>query len=366
MPEQDLDRNEAASPYKLQKARERGQVAKSPDVVAAVVFTAAVAFLRAQGVRTWLNQFRFDQALLIAAAHGDASSGMLWPLISRMLQETVALAAPFFGTLLLAAVIGNVLQSGWVLSFEPVKVDWNRLSPASGFKRVFSLRTLVHAARALLKLALLGTVAFYALRGIAPQFHALSALSPMGALRTLLGDLASLGLKLAVALGFIAVLDLVYSRREFARQMRMSRREMKDEHKHREGDPRIRVRLRELRRELLKRAMGLQRTKTADVLVTNPTHVAVALRYVHGEMQAPQLVAKGAGVIAAAMRGIAHRHSIPVVQNPPLARALYRELPVDSSVPSAHYAQVARIIVWVFAARDARRGRTSPGARSVA
>ena len=142
--------------------------------------------------------------------------------------------------------------------------------------------------------------------------------------------------------------------------MRISHRELKDELKHREGDPRIRARLRELRRELLKRSMALRNTRNADVVITNPTHVAVALRYVHGEMASPQLLAKGAGAVATAIRRIAARHGIPVVQNPSLARKLFHELAVDQAVPPALYAPVARILVWVFAMRDARERRASP------
>jgi flagellar biosynthetic protein FlhB len=153
----------------------------------------------------------------------------------------------------------------------------------------------------------------------------------------------------------------MYTRYEFAKQMKMSRRELKEEIKHREGDPRIRRRLRELRLELLKRSLALRKTRNADVLITNPTHVAVALQYVHGQMEAPQLIAKGSGFMAAAMRQIAARHDIPIVQNPTLARALFHDLPVDAGVPPELYAQVARIIVWVFAMRDARRrGAAAP------
>lgn len=352
MAEQDLDRNHAATPYKLRKARERGQVAKSADVVSAVVFTSAMVFLSWRGWTTWRDQFRFDQALLVEAAR--ATSAVPWSLVQRLLRESVLLALPFFVTLLLSAALGNLLQSGWVLSLEPIKADWTRVNPVTGFKRLLSLRTLFHGARAILKLALLGAVVYFALRRLAPQFHAIARLSPLGMVRAILGDLASLGLEIAAMLAFIALLDLVYTRREFAKQMRMSRRELTDEIKHREGDPRIRARLRELRRELLKRSQGLRRTRDADVLVTNPTHLAVALRYAHGEMPSPQLVAKGAGFVAAAMRRIASRHGIPIVRNPTLARALYRELPVDGHVPPAFYAPVARIIVWVLALREAR------------
>ena len=359
MAEPDLDRNEAATPYKLEKARERGQVARSADVTAAGVLAAAMVFLAWQGWPAWRTVFRFDRAILVQAGHLDASPAVLWSLIERVLSASLVLGAPFFVTLLLAAVAGNVLQSGPVFSLHPLKADWTRVIPVSGFKRLVSMRTLFHGLRALLKLVLLGTVVYFALKRLVPHFYALSGLSPAATLRTLLDDVASLGFQITLMLALIALLDLGHTKREFARQMRMSRRELRDELKHREGDPRIRARLRELRRELLKRSLALRRTRDADVVVTNPTHLAVALRYVHGRMESPRIVAKGAGLLAAAMRRIAARHSIPVVPNPTLARALYHGSPIDSGIPQELYAPVARILVWVFAMRDARNRRAA-------
>ncbi len=365
MAEQDLDRNEAATPYKLQKARERGQTAKSTDVVAAVVFTVAVVYLTWQGFSAVSTQFRFDQALLIHAGRMDASGAGLWPMVERAARTVFTLCAPFFAAMMLAAVIGNVMQTGPILSFDPVKIDFDRVNPVNGLKKLFSMRVLFDAARALVKLGLLTLVAILGLKALTSQFYALASLSAIGYLRVLLDDLASIGLKMALVLGLIALVDLMYTRREFARKMRMSQRELKDEAKHREGDPRIRSRLRELRREMLKRSQALRQTRNADVVITNPTHLAVALKYEHGRMASPQLLAKGAGHMAAAMREIAARHRIPVVQNPALARRIYKELPVDHPVPPELYAQVARIIVWVFAMREQRESaRVAAGASS--
>jgi flagellar biosynthetic protein FlhB len=355
MSQSDLDRNQPATPYKLEKARERGQVAKSADVISAIVFTAAMVFLTSQGWATWREQFRFDQALLASAGRIELDMAVVAPLLAQVLQFTLLQAVPFFATLLVAAIFSNLIQTGPVLSLHPLKPDWNRLNPIAGFKRMFSLRMLFLALRALLKLAFLTAVAYAAIKALLPQFYRLAGLSPVGVVRTMLDDFSSLGLQLSAMLAFIALLDLLYSRREFAKTMRMSHRDMKDESKNREGDPRIRARLRELRRETLKRSLALRNTGSADVLITNPTHVAVALRYVHGEMTSPEMVAKGKGLMAAAMRQIAARHRIPVVQNPPLARALFAEMTIDQQVPTAHYAAVARIVVWVFAQRDARR-----------
>jgi flagellar biosynthesis protein FlhB len=355
MADQDLDRNEAATPYKLQKARDKGQVSKSSEVVTALVFTVAVVYLYWKGWDGLLAQFQYDRALLSQVARVEASPSNLWRLVGGMVRDCGVTLAPFLGTLMLAAIIGNLVQSGPVLSMEPVKPDFDRVNPINGFRKLFSMRTLFDAMRSILKLALLGLVVYYALKSLTAQFFQLATLPATGLARTMIEDAAGTGLKIAMMLCLIAAVDWGYTRREFNKKMRMSRRELKDESKHREGDPRIRARLRELRREALRRSMAVRQTRTADVVLTNPTHFAVALRYVHGEMQSPQLVAKGAGSLAASMRDVAARHRIPVIQNPPLARALYHELELDQFVPPTLYAQVARILVWVFAMRRAQQ-----------
>lgn len=350
----ELDRNEAATPYKLSEAKKRGQVAKSADVVSAVVFAAAVAFIYAQGWDTLRTQFLFDRYFFSQAAHLAVTPAALWNLISVALRESMLLLAPLLATVVLAALAANIAQTGGIFSAHPVTPDWDRLNPISGLKRVFSMRTLFDAARACVKLVLLAWVVYASLKTLTPQLYTLAGLAPIGQAKLLLADVAGLGLKIAIALVAIAAVDFAYTRREFAKRQRMSKREVKDEFKHREGDPRIRNRLRELRREMLKRSLSLRKTRQADLIVTNPTHFAVALRYRHGEMTAPRLVAKGSGSMAAAMRAIAARHRIPVVQNRTLARALYAGTGLDEDVPSAFYPQVARLMVWVLAMREAR------------
>lgn len=351
--EQELDRNDAATPYKLQQARRKGQVARSADVVSAVVFGVAVVYFYARGWPFVLSQFQFDKHVfqLAAAIHQPSQ---LWGLVEQSARAGLMLLIPFFATVMIAAILANVLQTGPVLSLHPLQPDWNRLNPATGIKRVMSMRTLFDAGRAFIKLMVLVLVVYAALKAVLPQFQQLSGRPPLSFMKLLVDDVAALCLKLALAMGVIALIDLGFSRREFAKNMRMSKRELKDEVKHREGDPRIRARLRELRREMLKRSRSLTRTGTADVLITNPTHFAVALRYRHGDMVAPQLLAKGAGGMAAAMRQIAAAKRIPVVQNKTLARAIYFHMEIDQQVPPSLYSDVARIIVWVLALRRAR------------
>lgn len=352
MAEQDLDRNHAATPYKLRKAKEKGQVAKSAEVVSALGFCIAVGYLTWQGFEVLQLQFRHDLTVIAYLRQIDYSNAGIWFLIAKSVTATLILMLPFFAAIMIGAIGGNMMQTGPVLSLEPIKFDFQRINPAQGFKRIFSLRVLFDGARAVVKLIVLTLVGYASLKALLGQFYALSSLSAIAYLRMLVDDSSSIGLKMVMALTLIAMIDLIYTRHEFAKKMRMSNQEVKDEIKHRDGDPRIRARIRDLRRENYQRSVALKKTRDADVLITNPTHIAVALKYDHGRMPSPQLIAKGAGGMAAAMREIAALHRIPVVQDPPLARRLHKELPVDHTVPPELYAQVARIIVWVFAMRE--------------
>lgn len=354
MAQDDLDKSEAATPHKLQEGRKRGSIGRSVDAIAALVFVTAVVFVHGRGWQTMQDQFRFDQALLLQAAQGGLTPARIWLLIQTTIAESLSLIAPFLIALMIAALLGNMLQNAPTFTLKPLQPDWQRINPVKGLKRLFSVRTLYDSARAVLKCVLLATVIYFALKDLARQFYSLTNMPAGAYLRVFLDDLAAMGIRVALMLVLLALIDLAWSRREFAKQMRMSRRELRDEVKQREGDPRIRARLRQLRLEALKRSLSVRKTGDGDVLITNPTHIAVSLRYRHGEMAAPQLVAKGAGLVAAAMRGIAARRGIPVVQNPSLARQLYKQVDFGQPVPAHLFAQVARILVWVIAMRDAR------------
>lgn len=353
MAEQDIDRSEAATPFKLRQAREKGQAARSTDVVACTVFAAAMAY------GAWLGPSLVDNLLALArsafvAAPAVAHEAALWPVATALAVDAARLLAPFWLVLLAAAVLASLAQTGPLLALQPLQPDLSRINPAAGLRRLLSVRTLFDGGKALVKLAVLVAAGALALQAMLPRLLAGAGQPPLQILRRLVQDTADLGLRLAIVLGLVAALDFAFTRREFANRMRMSRRELKDEFKHREGDPRIRARMRELRQQLLKRSLALRNTRNADVVLTNPTHFAVALRYVHGEMDAPRVVAKGAGVLAAAMRRLAHRHRVTVVHSPALTRRLFRAVDIEQALPPQFHAEVARIIVWVFAMRERR------------
>ncbi|MBC5785088.1 EscU/YscU/HrcU family type III secretion system export apparatus switch protein [Ramlibacter sp. USB13] len=350
--DQDIDRSEEPTTFKLQKARDRGQTPRSVDATACAVFLAAVAFLAWQGAAALQALLRLFRSALVQVA-GRSADGA-GPVFAQLVEGAAGILLPFLLVLVAAGAAAAVAQTGMVFSLQPLQFDFERLNPAAGWKRVFSRRTLFEGARACVKLAVLCCAGVAALLALLPQFHVLATLPAPAFLQAAWSDLVALAWRMAAALALIAAVDMLFTRRDFHRRMRMSRREWKDEYRHREGDPRIRARLRELRRELLQRSLSLRNTRNADFVLTNPTHYAVALEYRHGEMDAPRVIAKGAGQLAAAMREIAARHRIVVVQNPPLARRLFREVPLESSLPADFHAEVARIVVWVLAMRRQR------------
>ncbi len=356
MAEQDLDRNEAATPFKLQRARERGSVAKSTDVNALAIATVATLACFA-----WLPGATRDFATLMHRLLDGAGADLgnlttTTALLTSATSASMRLMAPLLLAVVCVAVIANLAQSGPVFSFEPLTPDFTRVNPAQGLKRLFSMRVLYEGFKSLLKLSLLSAAFVAALTALLPGMTGLSQVGHRALLPLLYSMGGGLLAKLLAVLLVLAAIDFVYTRREYAKRMRMSRREVKDEHKQREGDPRIRQRIRELRVKMLERSQAMRQLPGADVLITNPTRVAVAIRYEHGVAPAPKVVAKGAGGLARKMREVAFRHGVPIVQSPPLARALYRQADEGHFVPEQWYPQVAKILVWVLAARRAREG----------
>ncbi|WP_420997937.1 EscU/YscU/HrcU family type III secretion system export apparatus switch protein [Cupriavidus sp. 30B13] len=354
MADEDFDKSETASAYKLERAREQGQVAKSTEITALCVFVTAIACLNARGIEGVLAQFRFDLGILQRVSQAE-SVAQLWTLIGSSLEHIGASLASFLAMIVIAAIAGNVLQTGLMFAPKVLQPDWTRLNPVTGLRRLFTMRTLFEALRACVKLTLLVLVIYYALAALLPQFHHLAALQPRRYIEVVVGDIASVGFRIAMILLLIAAVDILFMRRQFANRMRMSKREVRDEHKQREGDPRVRARQREIRQQMRRRSATLTRAAGADVVIANPTHLAVALEYRHGQMESPRVVAKGGGPLALAIRRIAHQHGVPVVENRPLARALFRQLDIGHHVPQSLYADVARIMVWVLAMQRSRR-----------
>ena len=356
--EQDQDRSEAATPFKLDEARKRGVVARSIEVNTAAALLSGLLAIAAFGPWMTHRLLQLSQQILATAEQPIFDVPHLHAWLGAIGRQTLFALSPIFALVVVGTVLANLLQSGPVFSATPLKPDFDRLNPASGFKRLLSIQTLFNAFKSIIKFVIFATIGYLFLHTVLGELpglyrRALTAEATYFA-SAVRRFLSYLGLGAIV----IAIADLIFTRWEFGRRMRMSRRELKDEVKRREGDPHVRRRRRELQREMRRRSASLGKVKGADFLVTNPTHIAVAVKYRRGKAIAPEVVAKGAGDLAAQMRTIAFRYRVPIVPNPPLARALFREVRIGRPIPEQYYTAVAEILRWVYQVRRRREVRS--------
>jgi flagellar biosynthetic protein FlhB len=347
--ENDSDRSEDPSAKRLEEALERGDVVKSQEVSTWFVIGAGALMLAAfSGQMSGGLSTTFRG--LVANAHQIPVDGRGLILIaSRVEREVLAAIAIPLGILVLAAIIGNVIQHRLVWSAESLKPQLSKISPMSGAKRLFSLQAVVNFLKGLVKITLLGAVMVVLLW---PQRHRLDTLVSTDILGTLLLT-KSLALDMVGAvvaiLFLVAAADYLYQYRQWFERQKMSLRELKEEFKQTEGDPMIKGKIRQLRQQRMRKRM-MAAVPKASVVITNPTHFAVALQYEKG-MEAPVCVAKGTDNMALKIREIATSHSIPIVENPPLARALHATVEIDEEIPTEHYKSVAEVIGYVMKLR---------------
>jgi flagellar biosynthesis protein FlhB len=279
MAEQDQNRNEAATPHKLEEARKKGSVPKSLDINSFMVLGASVATLYLWGARITDKELALFANIFSHTHQASFEISEFSGFLTQIFTTSLSLLTPLFLLLFVLGALANLMQVGPIFSFFPLKPDFDRVNPVAGLKRMFSVKLLIEAIKTILKFILLGAVLYSALSATLFELLSTFQMHPATLGRLLLPMAAALLLKLLLAFAAIAAIDLIYSRWDFGRRMRMSRREITDEHKRREGDPRIKSRLRELQREAVKRAKSLGRVKDADVLITNPIHFAVAIKY---------------------------------------------------------------------------------------
>lgn len=341
------DRTEAATPRRLQQARESGQVALSRELggFAGLAAFALMLALVAPALAT-----RFVARLAVPFRHPQLAPAAAVRLLA---DAAAALLAPLLGAVLLAGALSVLLQTGFLVSAASLRPSLARLSPGAGLRRLFGADSLVEAIKALLRLAAMAVALWHALSGEWPRLWAAPFQDP----RAMVPLLAALALRVLLALllvqGAIALADILWVRRRHAQGLRMSRQELREEQKDLDGDPKIKARIRQLRFQRARRRM-LAAVPRATVVVTNPTHYAVALAYDRARGGAPRVVAKGVDAMAARIRETAEAHGVPLVADPPLARALHR-LELDTEIPPEHYKAVAELIAYVWRLRAPRR-----------
>ena len=347
-------KTEEPTPRRLEEARRKGDVAKSPDVAQWASLAGAAGVLAIMG--GWIARDLTSRLLPFVERpesfhlEGGGAVG-----VARLAMMAAAPALVIvLGAAAASGAAGNLIQHGFLWSPSKLGVDLERVSLNAGFKRLFGVDGFVQFLKSTLKVTLVGAVAFMVIKPHANDVLKLIGMEPGGVLAYSSDLLRRLVMAVLAVTGVAAGLDWFWRRHRFMAQMKMSREELKEDSRQSEGDPHVRARQRQIRMERARRRM-IQAVPTATVVVVNPTHYAVALRYESGETAAPVCVAKGLDLIALRIREAAEKADVPVVEDPPLARALYAAVEVDETIPVAHYEAVAKVIGFVMgAARKAR------------
>lgn len=347
MAEESEDKSEQPTDRKLDNARKEGQVATSIEVRtwAGLMGTLVVVALMVSPLARDLNTLLLP---FIERPHAfDMSPGGIGRTLTDLTFKTLLLLLIPLALMLILGVTSVVAQNGLMLVPKRIMPDFNKINPMKGVAKLLSMNNLVEFLKSLFKVATVGIVVFLVLRGRLDEYVGLAALDLTTILEYLRSQVLHMMIIAMLMVTAMAAADWAYQRWTFTQKMKMSKQEVKDEHKQTEGDPMIKGRLRNLRMQRARSRM-MTAVPTADVVVTNPTHYAVALKYDMETMGAPRLVAKGADLIAKRIRELAEEHEVPLVENPPLARALFATVEIDAEIPPEHYKAVAEVIGYVM------------------
>ncbi len=353
------EKTEQATPKRKEEARNKGQVPRSRELTTMAMLLVAAAAMTFMGeymiaqlgdimhLGLAVERARVFDAITVIETLGEAVSlGILLMLLFLLLMTVTALAAP-------------VALGGWAFSAEALAFKFDKLNPVSGLKRIFALRGVVELVKALAKFVLIGSVGAILLWYFLPELMSLGREAPATGLAHAGQILASSFVVLSASLALIAAIDVPFQLWDHAKNLKMTRQEVKDEHKNTEGKPEVKSRVRTLQREIAQRRM-MSEVPKADVVITNPSHYAVALRYDAQNMSAPLVVAKGVELIASQIRTVAAANKVPLFEAPPLARALYYSTEIEREVPAGLYLAVAQVLAYVFQLRATARGGPVP------
>jgi flagellar biosynthesis protein FlhB len=356
MPEQEKsndERTEQATQFRREEFRKQGTVALSRELLSVTILigTGAALWMASRNIYSEFgllsNQFfRF-------APFADLGKERVLELGFDVAKSFSWMSLPVLMAALVVAFLVSAAQVGWYITFEPLNPNWDRINPVAGFQRLFSSRGAMEAVKALLKMGIIGFIVWSYLKGEASSAGHYYSRELAEGMTLTLTTVGKFFFTIVLSLSILSILDYAFQRYQLEKQMKMTKREAKEEFKLREGDPLIKSRIRSIQRRMANRRM-MDQVPKADVVITNPTHFAVALKYDSEKMHAPRVIAKGAGVIALKIKEIARFHHIPTVENKPLARNLFKTLDVGDYVPRELYKAVAEVLAYVYRLRNRR------------
>jgi flagellar biosynthetic protein FlhB len=358
------ERTERATPKRLEEARRRGQIPRSRDLSTAAVMVTGATGLYFLGSQLGSDMHGIMSHALTLTREQALDTSRVVPLLSSAAADALFACVPLFGLIVLAALLAPLALGGWSFSTKALMPQFNRLNPLSGLKRMFALRSLIELGKALAKFGVVAVVAVIVLWNGATELLSLGR-EPTASAIVHAVRLSVQGL-IAVSAGLllIAAVDVPYQIWQYAKQLKMTREEVRQEMKESEGSPEIKGRIRQVQQQLARQRM-MQDVPNADVIVTNPTHFAVALKYDDQRMRAPIVVAKGVDLVAARIREVAGENRVPIFEAPPLARVLYRNVDIGQEIPSNVYVAVAQVLTYVFQLKAAAKAGMQPPEKPV-
>lgn len=341
------EKTEKATPKKKSESRKKGETAKSQDVNTALILFAVFLFLFFSGE---MFQEQMENIVLVPLTEyilRAVTIDTAMAVYTEMLGQAAWVVLPIMGVAALAGIAANYIQTGFLFSADPLKPKLSKLDPLKGFQRIFSARAIVEFLKSVLKIVMIGFVTFLVIW--LSLEHILSlAVKPVQHSLQVAGKLTvQMGLYASTLLVILSILDYLYQRYDFEKNIRMSKQDLKDEFKNTEGDPLVKSRIKQRQREMAMKRM-MADIPDADVVITNPTHFAIVLTYKEGESHAPVVTAKGMDHVAQKIKFIANEHSIAAVENRPLARALYRQADIGDPIPEEFFKAVAEILAYVY------------------
>ncbi|KAF0133331.1 MAG: flagellar biosynthetic protein FlhB [Candidatus Saganbacteria bacterium] len=356
MGEEGGERSEEPTPHRLREAREKGQVAKSKEITTAILLLLTYYLFRYTGEFMWKELVGMCTTLfdLIPSFANEFSLSIVGYAFLVSARGFAFAVGPIFAVGFFAALIAEAIQTGFVFSFDPLSPKIEKLNPMEGFKKIFSMQGLVETIKSIVKILIVFYITWMAIKEDLPFLVMLINSQPWDAL--VLGG--SIAYKVAMRVGLfyiaIAILDYFYRRFEYMKNLRMTKQEIKEEYKRLEGDPLIKQRIRELQRQMAQQRMMASVPK-ADVVVTNPTHLAVALQYIQGKSRAPKVLAKGQRLHAEEIKKIAEEHNVPIIENKPLAQSIYHTTAVGQEIPRELYKAAAEILAYVYKLKKSKK-----------
>ena len=352
----DPSKTEQATPKRKQEARERGQIARSVELNSAIILLTALITIRYVGPYL-LNSMGKLTVFTYENLSADFGMENVYSYTIFYMMEIFKMVAPILMMMLIVVLIVNYMQVGVLFTIQPLTPKLSKISPIAGFQRLFSRRSLIEFVKSMLKLTVIAWLGYEGVKSALPQLIPAMDMQGAEAIK-FVGELTSNILtRIIIALLVIAALDFLYQRWEYGESLKMSKQEIKDEFRQAEGDPMIKARIRQIQREMARRRM-FESIPKATVVITNPTHVAVALEYKDG-MQSPVVLAKGERVIAEKIKEVARKHNVPIVENPPLARTLLKQCPVGAPISPDLFEAVAEVLAFVYRMNRKKSGAST-------